>query len=102
MDTIGVKKEDKTHPKQQAHIVTTTAGASPPSLINGVNVDLFCGALKKKLGAGCTDFNTMVEGALQQAGGVGAATAAMPMSPAASPAFYFRCCHDTRDDEATP
>ena len=102
MDTTGVKKEDKPRPKQQVHIVPTIAGASLPPLTTGVNVDLFHEALKGKLGAGCTDFNSMVEGALQLAGGVRVATAAMPVSPAASPALHFRHCHDTWDDEATP
>ena len=64
MDTPGVKKEDKPRPKQQAHIVTMTLGASPPSLMTGVNVGLFHEALKVKLGAGCTNFNGVVEGAL--------------------------------------
>ena len=102
MDTSGVKKEDKPHPKQQAHVVTTTVGAPPPPLTTGVNVDLLREALKEKLGAGCMDFNAVVERALQQAGGVGVATAAMPVSPVASPAFHFRHFRDTWDDEATP
>ena len=102
MDTSGVKKEDKPRPKQQAHVVIATVGVSPPSLTTGVNVDLFCEALKEKLGAGCTYFNAVVEGALQQAGGVGVSTTATPVSHTASPAFHFRHCHDMWDDEASP
>ena len=101
MDITGAKMEDKPHPKQQAHVVTTTVGASPSPLTTGVNVDLFHEALKEKLGAGCTDFNAVVEGALQQAGRMGVANAVMPLSPAASPAFHFRHCHDMWDFEAT-
>ena len=102
MDTSGVKKEDKARPKKQAHVVTTTVGAPPPPLTTDVNVDLFREVLKEKLGAGCTDFNAVVEGALQQAGGVGVSTAATLVSSTASPAFHFRHCHDTWDDEASP
>ena len=102
MDTSRVKKEDKPRPKQHAHIVTATVGASPPPLTNSVNVDLFCEVLREKLGAGCMDFNAVVKGALQQAGRVGVATAATPLSPAASPAFHFSHCHDMWGDEVTP
>ena len=102
MDTSGVKKEDKPRPKQQAHIVAATVGVPSPPLTTGVNVDLFREVLKEKLGAGCTDFNAVVEGALQQAGGVGVSTAAMPVLPTASPVFHFRHCHDTWDVEASP
>ena len=102
MDISGVKKEDKPRPKQQSHIVTATVGEPPPPLKTGVNVDLFHEVLKEKLDAGCTEFNAVMEGALQQAGGVGVATAATPVLPAASLAFHFRHCHDTWDDEASP
>ena len=102
MDTSGVKKEDKPRPKQHGYVVTATMGMSPPPLTTGVNVDLFREALKEKLGVGCMDFNAMVEGALQQAGGVGVATEATPVPPAASPAFHLRHCRDTWDDKATP
>ena len=102
MDTSGVKKEDKPRPKQQAHVVTATVGASPPPLTTGVHVDLFHEALKEKLGAGCMDFNAVVEGALQQAGRVGVITAATSVSHPASPAFHFRHCCDMWDDKATP
>ena len=102
MDTTGVKKEDKPRPKQQTHVVTATMGASPPPLTTSVNVYQFHEVLKEKLSAGCTEFNAVVEGALQQAGRMGVANAVMPLSPAASPAFHFRHCHDTWDDEASP
>ena len=102
VDTAGVKKEDKPRPKQQAHVVTATVVVPPPPLTTGANFNLFCEALKKKLGAGCTDFNAVVEGTLQQAGRVGVSTAATPVSSAASPAFHFRHCHITWDDKASP